>query len=81
MAFVAGLLGDFDRYLARDDRDFLRDGAGYRMAALWLDDAEYRELLQELTRVLQPRAANPPRPGRTRRILGYVLLPGADAAP
>ena len=79
MAFVAGLLGDFDRYLARNDRDFLRDGVSYRMAALWLDDTEFRELLHDLTRVLQPRAANPPGPGRTRRILGYVLLPG-DAA-
>ena len=61
MAFVAGLLGDFDRYLAREDRDLLRDGVGYRMAGLWLDDAEFAELMRELTRVLQPRAANPPR--------------------
>jgi hypothetical protein len=30
--------------------------------------------------VLQPRVANPPRPGRKRRILGYVLLPGTEAA-
>jgi hypothetical protein len=81
MAFVAGLLGDFDRYLAREDRDLLRDGVGYRMAGLWLDDAEFAELMRELTRVLQPRAANPPRPGRSRRILGYVLLPGTDPAP
>jgi DNA-binding transcriptional ArsR family regulator len=81
LAFVAGLLGDFDRYLARDDRDFLRDGVGYRLAAFWLDDAEYAELMLELARVLQPRAASPPGPGRSRRILGYVLLPGADAAP
>ena len=81
LGFVAGLLGDFDRYLARDDRDFLRDGVGYRLAAFWLDDAEYAELMRELARVLQPRAANPPGPGRSRRILGYVLLPGADAAP
>ena len=80
MAFVAGLLGDFDRYLARDDIDLLRDGVTYRMAGLWLDDAEYAELLRELTRVLQPRLANPPRPGRKRRILGYVLLPGSEAA-
>ena len=50
------------------------------MAGLWLDDAEYAELLRELTRVLQPRLANLPRPGRKRRILGYVLLPGSDAA-
>jgi hypothetical protein len=50
------------------------------MAGLWLDDAKYAELLRELTRVLQPRLANPPRPGRKRRILGYVLLPGRDVA-
>src|SRR6266498_1424634 len=48
MAFVAGLLGDFDRYLVR---------------------------------VLQPRLANPPAPGRKRRILGTILLPGEEAAP
>ena len=79
-AFVAGLLGDFDRYLARGDIDLLRDGVSYRLAGLWLDDAEYAELLRELTRVLQPRLANPPQPGRKRRILGYVLLPGGEAA-
>ena len=81
MAFVAGLLGDFDRYLARGDIDLLRDGVGYRMAGLWLDDAEHAELLRELTRVLQPKLANPPGPGRKRRILGYVLMPGSEAAP
>jgi Helix-turn-helix domain len=80
MAFVAGLLGDFDRYLARGDTDLLRDGVGYRMAGLWLDDAEHAELLRELTRVLQPKLANPPGPGRKRRILGYVLMPGSESA-
>jgi DNA-binding transcriptional ArsR family regulator len=79
MAFVAGLLGDFDRYLSRDDIDLLRDGVTYRMAGLWLDDAELIDLGREVTRVLQPSLANPPRPGRRRRILGTVLLPGEDA--
>ena len=77
LAFVAGLLGDFDRYLDRDDIDLLRDGVSYRMAGLWLDDAEYAELTRELLRVLQPRLANPPAPGRTRRILYSILLPGS----
>jgi DNA-binding transcriptional ArsR family regulator len=81
MAFVAGLLGDFDRYLARGDIDLLRDGVSYRLAALWLDDAEYAGLLRDLTRVLQPRLANLPGPGRRRRILGSVLLPGEEAGP
>lgn len=79
MAFVAALLGDFDRYLARGDIDPLRDGASYRLAGLWLDDAEFAEMLRELLRVLQPRLANPPGPGRKRRILGTILLPGEDA--
>src|SRR5262245_5093419 len=79
MAFLAGLLGDFDRYLAGGDIDPPRDGVSYRLSGLWLDDAEYAELLRELTQVLQPRLANPPRPGRKRRILGSVLLPGSQA--
>jgi hypothetical protein len=79
MAFVAGLLGDFDRYLSRGDIDLLRDGVTYRMAGLWLDDAELIELGRDMARVLQPRLANPPRPGRRRRILGTVLMPGEDA--
>jgi hypothetical protein len=80
LAFAAGLLGDFDRYLARDDIDLLRDGVRYSLAALWLDDAEYAEMLRELVRVLQPRLANPPSGGRKRRILGTVLMPGSDTS-
>lgn len=81
MAFVAGLLGDFDRYLARGDIDLLRDGVSYRLAGLWLDDAEYAAMMRELNAVLQSRLANPPAPGRRRRLLGSVLLPADDADP
>ncbi len=79
MAFVAGLLGDADRYLEREDFDPVRDGAGYRLAGLWLDDAEFAEFIRELSRVVALRLANPPKPGRRRRILGTVLLPGEQA--
>jgi hypothetical protein len=78
LAFVAGLLGDVDRYLARDGVDPTRDGASFRLAGLWLDDAEFLTLLQDLMRVLQPAAAKPPGPGRKRRILATVLLPGDE---
>jgi hypothetical protein len=78
-AFVAGLLGDVDRYLARTGVDPVRDGATFRLSGLWLDDAEFLALLRELSRVLLPAAANPPRPGRTRRILATVVLPGEKA--
>jgi hypothetical protein len=79
LAYIAGLIGDFDRYLARDQIDPLRDGASYNLTAMWLDDHELLELARDLNLVLQPRAANPPRQGRTRRILASVVLPGEDA--
>jgi hypothetical protein len=76
LAYVAGLIADFDRYLARGDVDLVRDGVTYRMAGLWLDDAELAELARDMYAVLQPRLANPPKAGRRRRLLGTVLLPG-----
>jgi hypothetical protein len=79
MAFVAGLLADADRYLQRPGIDPLRDGVTYRLAGLWLDDAEYADLLRDLVRVLQPRLANAPAKDRRRRILATVLLLGDDA--
>jgi hypothetical protein len=79
LAYIAGLIADFDRYLGRDQIDPLRDGASYNLAAMWLDDAELAELARELAIVFQPRIANPPRPGRERRILATVLLPGERA--
>jgi hypothetical protein len=79
LAFVAWLIGDFDRYLARGGVDPVRDGADFRIAGMWLDDAEFMELLTDLMRLLQPRVANPPKPGRKRRILTTVLLPGEEA--
>lgn len=79
MAFVAALLADADRYLRRPDVDPIRDKVSYRLGGLWLDDAEFDALLQDLARVLVPRAANGPRPGRRRRILATVMLLGDDA--
>jgi hypothetical protein len=79
LAFVAGLIGDAERYLSRPDVDPLRDGASYNLAGLWLDDVELIEFARDLYTVVQPRLANGPRPGRTRRILATVLLPGSTA--
>jgi hypothetical protein len=78
LAFVAGLIGDMDRYLARDEIDPLRDGVGYSLAALWLDDAELAAMSREIAIALQPLLANQPREGRKRRILATVLVPAAE---
>jgi len=80
LAFIAGLIADFDRYLARPDFNPVRDLASYNMAGMWLDDTELLEFSRELLRVIQPRLANSPRPGRKQRILATVLLPGSEAS-
>ncbi len=79
--FVAGLLGDIDRYLRRGDVDLVRDMVSFGAEGLWLDDAEYRELLIDLYRVLDSRRRNTPGKGRRRRILASMLLPGDGPTP
>jgi hypothetical protein len=75
MAFIAGALQDFDRYVATKPTNPTKDGAGYRLAAMWLSDAEYNEFLQDLAAVIQPRVANAPKGNRRRRMLYGVALP------
>jgi hypothetical protein len=79
MTYVAGMLSDADRYLAAGKPDPARDGADYRVAAMWLTDAEFSDFLRDVSAVTQPRLANPPGKGRKRRILYTVLLPAPDA--
>lgn len=81
--FVAALLADFDRYLegAGASPDLLRDGVGYRQAALWLTDEEFGELVADLRAVVAARMANGPADGRRRRLLSTVLMPGEPRGP
>ena len=76
LSYIAGLIGNFDRYLARDKIDPLRDGVSYRTAGMWLDDAELSEFAREFAIIVQPLLANGPAKGRKRRILATILLPG-----
>jgi hypothetical protein len=78
-AFVAGLLGDFDRYLASGSPDLARDGAGYSLNAMWLTDTEFTEFIRDLVAVLEPRFANPPAEGRRRRIVASAFVPGPES--
>ncbi|MEN3538644.1 helix-turn-helix domain-containing protein [Microbispora sp. ZYX-F-249] len=76
LTFVALLLADFDRYLDRDEIDLGRDGVGFRQAAMYLSDEEFQEFLRDLRQVLLARLANQPAPGRTRRLLSTIVMPG-----
>jgi hypothetical protein len=78
LAYVAGLLGDFDRYLATEPEEPARDGAGYRVAAMWLTDAELADYQRDLAAISAPRLANGPGDGRRRRMLYTVMLPAPE---
>ncbi len=80
MVYVAGMLADADRYLATGQPDPAREGADYQVGALWLTDAEFAELLRDLSIVFQPRLANPPAPGRRRRMVYTVFLPAPESS-
>jgi hypothetical protein len=79
VAYIAGLLGDFDRYIATKPENPGQDGSGYRVAAMWLTDAELHDYLRELAAISQPRLANAPGAGRQRRMLYTVVLPSPGA--
>lgn len=78
MAYVAGMLADADRYLAAGQPDPARDGANYQVGAVWLTDAEFVELLRDLTEVFGPRLAHAPGKGRKRRMIYTVFLPDPE---
>jgi DNA-binding transcriptional ArsR family regulator len=81
--FVAGLLGDFDRYLDRSGGapDAVRDRVGYRQAAVWLTDEELDGLIAELRAAVTARMDRGPAAGRRRRLISTVLLPGDPEGP
>ena len=75
--FVAGLIGDFARYLDSGSPDFLADGAGYRQVPLELTDDELAELSGRINAAVAPALHNAPAPERRRRMFTSVLIPGA----
>lgn len=74
-AYVAGLLADFDRYVASAPADPVSDGAAYRVAGMWLTDEEFLSFARDLNAIARPRLANGPGKGRRRRMLYSVFLP------
>ncbi|MEV6557528.1 helix-turn-helix domain-containing protein [Nocardia sp. NPDC051756] len=73
--FVAGLAGDLDRYLSREQIAPEHDGIAFRQSALLLSDEEFTEFVTALGQLLTRFSSNEPAPGRTRRIVSTVLMP------
>ncbi len=73
--FVAGLLGEFGRYVRRGRPDLVRDGVGYRQVILNVSDEEFAAMAVALNGALLPYVAKQPGVGRRRRLLATISLP------
>lgn len=75
-SFLATLMGDYGRYLQRENLDPVADGVGYRTLPLNLSDAEFHQMLHALQEALIPFRGLPESPERTVRHFSTVLIPG-----
>jgi DNA-binding transcriptional ArsR family regulator len=80
LIFMASVIKDFDRYLGDGEPDLERDLVGYRQAAFHLTDEELREMVAEISNVVEARRDLPPREGTRRRVLTTVLIPTEEGA-
>lgn len=75
--FTTHLLSQFERYVHQEDTDFYRDGVSYRQAAVYLDDEEFTELMQQIGKLMMKANENKPRDGRKLRTIANIVIPDA----
>lgn len=72
--FMTHLLHEWQRYIARPDFDPLRDLTGFRRAAFYASDDEWRAALEAMNATLLPLIGNEPRADRRLRRISSVSL-------
>lgn len=77
--FTAAVMGDFDRYLSRDDADPPREGVLYRQGAVWVTDEEFTALVDEIEAAVERRTHTTPGDGRRRHVISLVFVPDKAA--
>lgn len=73
--FTAQLTKLFEEYLKTEDIDFERDGVGYRQAIFNLSNEEFQAFIEDLKKVYEKYANNPPTPVRRKRTISTIIIP------
>jgi DNA-binding HxlR family transcriptional regulator len=81
ITFLAKLLGDFGQYVQQEEFDMKRDGAGYRQAALYLSESEWKDMAVEVSAAIRKHMDNEPSPGRRRYGFATILIPEGRKEP
>jgi DNA-binding transcriptional ArsR family regulator len=71
----ASMLSWLRRYLQQETIDPIADGLTCRATTVYLSDAEYHKLLDDLGELMKPAMSNPPTRDRRRRIIGWTAIP------
>ncbi|MGZ0151805.1 helix-turn-helix domain-containing protein [Kribbella sp. WER1] len=77
-AAMAALLAEFTAYTDRESADPIADLVGYRQHAVWLTDAELRQLIEGMRAAILPVLSNEATPERSRYLLSPILFPAED---
>lgn len=78
LVFVTELLHEFERYISRPDRDFIRDLAGYRTVLLYATDEEWLTAIRGINQALLPLLSYGLEAGRRLRRFATITLPLPD---
>jgi DNA-binding transcriptional ArsR family regulator len=73
--FFATMLSSLRSYLQQEVIDPRADGLTCRAATVYVSDAEYRRLLEQVGELLEPAMTHPRTPGRRQRIIGLTAIP------
>lgn len=71
---MAGLIGDFGRYLQSPSADPAADKVGFRQVPVWLTDIEFDDFASRMNALIAAAHENEPI-GRRRRVLTTVVIP------
>ncbi len=75
LSFLMNQLGTFEKYLAGDDIDFMKDGVSYRQTKLHLSDEEFIEFLTEIRNAFEKATQKTPSPERKTRNFATIIIP------
>ncbi|RCG13963.1 ArsR family transcriptional regulator [Streptomyces diacarni] len=78
--FSAAVMGDFERYLSREDAEPAQENVLYRQGAVWVTDEEFASLVDEIEAAVARRTHTTPGDGRARHLLSLVFVPDKAAA-
>jgi DNA-binding transcriptional ArsR family regulator len=75
LTFTTQLLGQYETYLNKREIDLVKDGAGYRVAKLYLSDEEYIDLMKNIGLLIQQATLNEPTSERRAKNVATIVIP------